>query len=184
MRRVRRWKYWNTSLLATSLVLLFLFSDTEIAHALIRHIGTYGYAGAAITGVFFVSTFTVAPASVVLFHLAQEFNPVLIALFAGAGAVLGDLLIFRFLKDGVFDEMRPLVKKLGGSRIAALFRTPYFAWLVPVVGAFIIASPFPDEIGISLLGLSKIDWWQFIILAFVLNALGIFIIVSFASISI
>ncbi len=161
--------------------MLFLLADTEIAHALIKQIGTYGYLGAVATGIFFVSTFTVAPASVVLFHLAQEFNPVLIALFAGAGAVIGDLLIFRFLKDGVFDEMRPLVKRLGGSHIAVLFRTPYFAWLIPIVGAFIIASPFPDEIGIGLLGLSKIRWWQFVFLAFVLNALGIFIIVSLAA---
>lgn len=181
MSRHRHWKYRNTTLLVVSLVLLFLLADTEVAHALIKQIGTYGYLGAAITGIFFVSTFTVAPASVVLFHLAQEFNPILIALFAGGGAVVGDLLIFRFLKDGVFDEMRPLIKKLGGSHFSVLFRTPYFAWLLPVVGAFIIASPFPDEVGIGLLGLSKITWWQFALLAFILNALGIFVIVSLAA---
>lgn len=181
MSTIIRWKYKNTTLLIASLVVLFFLADTDIAHALIRHVGTYGYVGAAITGIFFVSTFTVAPASVVLFHLAQEFNPILIALFAGAGAVIGDLLIFRFLKDGVFDEMRPLVKRLGGSHIAVLFRTPYFAWIMPVIGAIIIASPFPDEVGIGLLGLSKIKWWQFALLAFVLNALGIFVIVSLAA---
>lgn len=181
MQFLNHWKYKNTTLLVASLIALFLLADTEIAHAFIRQIGTYGYLGATITGIFFVSTFTVAPASLVLFHLAQEFNPVLIALFAGAGAVIGDLLIFRFLKDGVFDEMRPLVRRLGRSHLSVLFRTPYFAWLVPVVGAFIVASPFPDEIGIGLLGLSKIKWWQFALLAFVLNALGIFIIVSLAT---
>jgi uncharacterized membrane protein YdjX (TVP38/TMEM64 family) len=181
MRLPKRWKYKNTSLLLASFLALFLLADTEIAHTLIRHVGTYGYVGALVTGVFFVSTFTVAPASVVLFHLAQEFNPLIVALFAGAGAVVGDLLIFRFLKDGVFDEMRPLVQKLGGSYLSALFRTPYFAWLIPVAGALIIASPFPDEIGVGLLGLSKMAWWQFVILAFVLNAAGIFLIVSLAT---
>lgn len=181
MEFVNHWKYKNTTLLVLSLGALFLLADTEVAHALIREIGTYGYVGATITGMFFVSTFTVAPASLVLFHLAQEFNPILIASFAGAGAVVGDLLIFRFLKDGVFDEMSPLVQKLGGSHLSILFRTPYFAWLIPVVGAFIIASPFPDEIGIGMLGLTKIAWWQFALLAFVLNALGIFLIVSLAT---
>lgn len=160
--------------------MLFLLADTDIAHALIRQIGSYGYLGATVTGIFFVSTFTVAPASVVLFHLAQDFNPIMIALFAGAGAVVGDLLIFRFLKDGVFEELRPLITRLHGSYIGALFRTPYFAWIVPVIGAIIIASPFPDEVGIGLMGISKIKWWQFAILAFVLNALGIFLIVTFA----
>lgn len=181
MRKTRRWRYKNTTLLAISLVALFFLADTQVAHALIKQIGSYGYLGAAITGIFFVSTFTVAPASVVLFHLAQDFNPMFIALYAGAGAVIGDLILFRFLKDGVFEELRPLISRFHGSYIAALFRTPYFAWIVPVVGAIIIASPFPDEVGIGLMGLSRIKWWQFALLAFVLNAVGIFIIVSLAA---
>lgn len=182
MKKTLQWKYKNTTLLAISIVALFLLADTDIAHALIRQIGSYGYLGAMITGIFFVSTFTVAPASLVLFHLAQDFNPILIALYAGAGAVVGDMLIFRFLRDGVFDELRPLVAKFHGSYFAALFRTPYFAWIVPVIGAIIIASPFPDEVGIGLMGLSKIKWWQFAILAFVLNSVGIFIIVTLATV--
>jgi uncharacterized membrane protein YdjX (TVP38/TMEM64 family) len=181
MKKTLRWKYKNTALLAISLLALFLLADTAIAHLFINYIGSYGYLGAAITGIFFVSTFTFAPASVVLFHLAQEFNPILIALYAGAGAVIGDLIIFRFLKDGVFEELRPLVSRFHGSYTAALFRTPYFAWIVPVIGAIIIASPFPDEVGIGLMGLSKIKWWQFGILAFILNTIGIFLIVTFAT---
>ncbi len=176
----RKWKYRNTTLLILSLVVLFLVSDTEVAHALIREIGSYGYVGAFIVGIFFVSTFTVAPASVVLFHLAQDFNPGLIAMFAGMGAVIGDLLIFRFLKDGVFEELRPLFRRYGGHYISNLLGTPYFAWLAPVIGAIIIASPFPDEIGIALMGLSRIKLWQFVVLAFVLNALGILVIVLLA----
>src|SRR3989344_7331054 len=86
MKRTLRWRYKNTTLLAISIVGLFFLADTEIAHALIKQIGSCGYVGAAITGVFFVSTFTVAPSSVVLFHLAQDFNPIFIALYAVAGA--------------------------------------------------------------------------------------------------
>src|SRR3989339_1428659 len=119
----RKWKYRNTSLLILSLVVLFLVSDTDIAHALIKEIGSYGYLGALIAGIFFVSTFTVAPASVVLFHLSQIFNPGLIAICAGMGAVIGDLLIFRFLKDGVFEELRPLFRRYGGGYITTLLGT-------------------------------------------------------------
>jgi hypothetical protein len=49
-----------------------------------------------------------------------------------------------------------------------------------VFGAVIIASPLPDEAGVSLLSLSKLKNWQFILLSFVLNATGIFIIVTLA----
>ena len=180
MKKTLQWKYKNSTLLVLSLIALFFLADTEIAHAFIIQIGSYGYLGAAITGIFFVSTFTVAPASVILFHLAQDLNPVMIALYAGAGAVIGDLLIFRFLKDGVFDELAPIFKRFEGSYLSMLFKTPYFAWLVPVAGAIIIASPLPDELGIGLLGLSRIKTWQFVGLAFVLNSLGILAVVLLA----
>lgn len=166
--------------LVLSFIALFFLADTEIAHTLIFQIGRYGYLGSAITGIFFVSTFTVVPASVVLFHLAQDLNPILVALCAGMGAVIGDLLIFRFLKDGVFDELAPIFKRFEGSYFSMLFKTPYFAWLVPVAGAIIIASPLPDELGIGLLGLSRIKTWQFVGLAFVLNSLGILAVVLLA----
>lgn len=175
-----KWKYRNTALLFLSLVVLFFVADTQIAHALIKEVGSYGYLGAFTVGIFFVSTFTVAPASIVLFHLAQDLNPGLIAISAGAGGVLGDLLIFKFLKDGVYHELRPVFKKYGGSHMKALFKTRYFAWFTPVLGALLIASPLPDEIGIALMGLSRIKLWQFILLAFVLDALGILIIVLLA----
>lgn len=176
----RKWAYRNTTLLAVSVVVFLFLADTPIVHAFIQHIGTYGYVGSFITGIFFVSTFTVAPASLVLFHLAQDFNPILIAVTAGAGAVLGDLLIFRFFKNQVFTELAPLVSKLRQQHLFELFRTPYFVWLAPVIGAIIIASPFPDEVGIGMMGLSKVKQWQFMLLTYVLNSVGILVIIVLA----
>lgn len=175
-----RWAYKNTTLLVVSLVVFFLFADTPVVHALIRHIGTYEYVGSFITGIFFVSTFTVAPASVVLFHLAQEFNPVLIALTAGAGAVVGDLLIFRLFKDRIFDEIAPLVTRIRDTHVFALFKSPHFVWLTPVIGALIVASPLPDEVGIGMMGLSRIKQWQFMFLTYLLNTVGILFIILLA----
>ena len=178
--RRKRWAYKNTTLLVLSIIVFAFLADTSIVYSLIRHIGSYGYLGSFITGIFFVSTFTIAPASLVLFHLAQDYNAVTIAITAGAGAVIGDLLIFRFFKVQIFTEFAPLAKKLRKSHIFELFKSPYFAWLTPVVGAVIIASPFPDEIGIGMMGLSKIKEWQFMLLTYVLNTIGILIIVLLA----
>jgi len=61
-----------------------------------------------------------------------------------------------------------------------LFLSPFFTWLIPIAGAFIIASPLPDEIGISLMGLSKVKNWHFILITFLLNAIGIFLVVTLA----
>ncbi|MDO8548095.1 MAG: hypothetical protein Q7R71_00260 [bacterium] len=176
----RRWKYKNTTILVLSLVALFFLAQTETARVLIEQIGSYGYIGATITGIFFVSTFTVAPAIVVLVGLAQILDPWILALSAGAGGAFGDFVIFRFLRDGVFEELRPFYRKYGGSHLNALGRNRIFAWMAPALGAIIIASPLPDEIGIGLMGLSKIKTWQFVCLVFVLDTLGILAIVLLA----
>lgn len=180
LRYYKAWKYKNIALLAASLIFLWYIADHPIVLSAVNGVAELGYIGAFITGIFFVSTFTVAPAAVVLYRLADTFDPYLIAIFAGAGAIIGDYLIFRFLKDGVFQELKPLFAKMGGSYITKLLHTPYFFWLTPLIGAFIIASPFPDEIGIGLMGLSKIKPWQFVLLSFSLNAVGIFIIIILA----
>ncbi len=180
---IKKYKYWrfkNTFLLAVSLALFFYFADTPYVKNIISSIGDLGYLGAFIAGIFFVSTFTVAPASVVLFYLAKELHPLEVAFIAGLGSVLGDYIIFRFLKDRVFEEIKPVFMRLGGFHISHLLATPYFAWLAPVLGAIIIASPFPDEIGITLLGIAKLKSWQFLILSLVLNSLGILIIITLA----
>jgi len=179
--RYKSWKYKNTFFLLLSLVALFYFSGTDFGQSIITGISKLGYIGSFFSGIFFVSTFTVVPASVVLFKLAQVYNPLLIALTAGLGAVIGDYIIFRFLKDNVFDEIKPVFMKLGGSHFSQLISTPYFAWLAPVLGALIIASPFPDEIGVGLMGISKLKNWQFLTISFLLNGLGILFIITVAN---
>lgn len=178
IKKWRGWKYKNTFMLALSLVAFFYLARTPLVDSVIKHIGSLGYLGAFITGIFFVSTFTVAPAAVILFHLADTLHPIEVALLAGLGAMLGDYIIFRFMKDRVFEELMPLIQKMHTPKIKILFKSPYFAWVLPVFGAFIIASPLPDEVGVGMLGLTKIKRWQFFALAFSLNAVGIFLVVS------
>ena len=180
LTRWRNWKYKNTTLLIISLGLFFYFAQSDVVQAVVKSVGSLGYIGALIAGIFFVSTFTAAPAAVVMFKLAEYLNPLEVALFAGIGAMIGDYLIFRFLKDRVYDELQPAFTRMGGKYLVDLFKTPYFAWLLPLIGAIIIASPLPDEAGISILGLSKLNKWQFLIISFLLNATGIFFIVLLA----
>lgn len=173
---MRHYKY--TLLLLAMLLALFYVIDFPAVQMAITTIGTLGYAGAVLTGCFFVSSFTVVPATILLFQLATTLHPAGVALAAGIGAVIGDYLIFRFLRDRVFEELQPLFAKCGGDALMLCLRRPYLTWLLPVIGAIIIASPFPDEIGIGLLGLSSLKSWQFVILSFVLNSLGIFVLLS------
>jgi hypothetical protein len=173
----QHWKYKNTALLIISLILFFFFAEHPLIKNTIAFIGNFGYLGAFFVGIMFVSIFTVAPAGVMLFYMADTLNPLGVALAAGAGGVVGDYLILKYLKDKVFYELKPVFMNHGGKPLRKLFKTPYFAWSVPIVGAIIIMSPFPDEVGLGLLGISKMKQWQLLGMLFLLDVAGIFLIV-------
>lgn len=176
----RHWHYKNTVLMLLSLISFFLLIDSPFIEKAIAWAGSLGYLGAFLAGILFVSIFTVAPASLVLFYLAKSLNPLGIAIAAGMGGVIGDYLIFRFLKNRLFVELKPVFMNHGGKPLRKLFKTPYFSWALPIIGAIVIMSPVPDEVGLSLLGVSKIKTWQLLGLLYFLDVLGVFLIVILA----
>jgi uncharacterized membrane protein YdjX (TVP38/TMEM64 family) len=176
----RVWAFHNTILLVASFALFAWFSGRPEAAMLLARVEELGYLGAALAGLFFTSTFTVVPAAIVLFNVAHGLDPFIAALAGGAGAVLGDLVLYRFLRDQVYEELAPVARRLGGNHLGLILKTPYFAWFAPVLGALIIASPFPDELGVSLLGLSKIKTWHFILIVYLANVAGVFAVVYLA----
>jgi hypothetical protein len=175
--RWKNWKFKNTGFLVISLFLFFFLADTPFVQNIINFIGNFGYLGAFLVGILFVSVFTVAPASVILFKLADSLNPLGVAVAAGSGGLLGDYLILKYLKDRVFNELEPVFMNHGGKPLRKLFKTPYFAWMLPVVGAIIIMSPFPDEVGLGLMGISKVKTWKLLALLYLLDVIGVFLII-------
>ena len=107
------WKFKNTFLLLFSIIFIAFLIEIPAIQKLIYDIGEFRYLGVFLAGVFFVSTFTVVPAGIVLFFLAESLNPFYIAIVAGLGGVFGDYLIFRFLKDRVFEEIKPTATAVG-----------------------------------------------------------------------
>ena len=133
--------------------------------------------GSFVAGVFFTSIFTVAVATVTLGEIARANSLFLTALLGAAGAVVGDLVIFRFLRDRFSEHLMSVLRQRGGGkRVKALFRMRSFRWLTFLAGGLIIASPLPDELGITLLGFSKMRTSWFIPLSFTFNFLGIVVI--------
>lgn len=175
---MKHWKYKNLIFLFISLLAAYFLSQFEPFHSFLLSLGELGYFGAFFAGILFVSTFTLATGAVILLVLAEKLSPLEIGLIAGLGAVVGDFVIFRFIKDSLLDEITPIYRFLGGGHITKVLHTKYFSWTLPVIGAVIIASPLPDELGVSLMGISKMKTYQFLLISFILNAIGIFLIVS------
>lgn len=178
-----RWKYKNLAFLLVSFVAAFSLSRYEPFHTFLLNLGSLGYLGAFVAGVLFVSTFTFATGAVILLALAERLSPIEIGIIAGLGAVSGDFVIFRFIKDNLTEEVKNIYDRIDGDHhIKRVLHTKYFSWTLPVIGAIIIAAPFPDEIGVSLMGISKMKTYQFLLISFILNAIGIFLVITASTI--
>ena len=127
-----------------------------------------------VAGIFFTSVITIGPSIAVIGTLGEVANPVYVASIGALGSVIGDLIIYLFVKDKIKSEVLALGWPV---RISQMFRFEILRWLGPLIGALIILSPFPDEIGLALMGFSsatKLRWLAIIL--FCLNFLGILII--------
>lgn len=132
--------------------------------------------GSFFAGIFFTSIFTVVPATVVLVEMHETNSVLMIALFGGFGALVGDVVIFNFVKDKLSQDLQYLFSLVHAERLRHFFRLKLFRWLIPLLGAFIVASPLPDEIGLALMGLSRLKPSLFMLLSFSLNFAGILLI--------
>lgn len=176
----QHWKYKHLTFFFISIIFVAFLSAFESFHQTLVRLGDYGYIGAFVAGILFVSTYTVSIGALILLILAETLHPVEVALIAGLGAVIGDYTIFTIIKDNLIDEMTDIYKRFGGKHLSHVLHTPYFSWSLPVIGAFIIASPLPDELGVGLMGIARMKTYKFLLLSFVLNSVGIFLVVSAA----
>ena len=101
----QRLKYKNLVFFFISLVVVFSLFNQQVVHSFLLSLGSIGYFGAFIGGMLFVSTFTVATGALILMILAETLSPIEIGVIAGLGAVAGDFIIFRFVKNNLSNEL-------------------------------------------------------------------------------
>lgn len=164
-------------ILAASVIFAVLLVKTGALTQLLISTGHGQYVGSFVAGLFFTSIFTTAPAIVALGQIAALNTVVLTAFFGAIGATLGDVVIFRFIRDRFSEHLTEIVAHNStAKRVGAIFHRRSFRWLTFFVGGAIIASPLPDELGIGLLGMSHLKMRRFVPLSFVCNFFGIVLI--------
>ncbi len=171
-------KHKNLLLLVLGLIFAYFISQDQSFRSFLLSLGSLGYLGAFIGGLLWVSTFTMAIGIVILVVLAKQLPFIQLGVVAVLGAVIGDFLIFYFVKDDLTNEIRPIYNKLGGKHLTKVLHTKYFSWTLPVIGALIIALPLPDELGVSLMGLSQMKALEFFLVSLLSHTTGIFLIIS------
>lgn len=178
----KRWQYPYLTAVLISVLVAIILAQNETFKNWLLHLGSLEYIGALLAGMIFVSSFTAAISIVVIAVLAQNINPMALGLIGGVGAVIGDYLVFKLVRSHLQDELAMLFGKEGTSYVKAVLRSRYIAWMLPLLGIAIIASPLPDELGVSLLGISKISEARFILISYLSNAVGILMIASVAKV--
>lgn len=158
-------------IIGVSVALALAAAKSGVMANLLPTAGIPAWLASLVAGILYSSVFTVAPATVALVQLASVAPVGEIVVLGGLGAMLGDTIVFHFFQGAL-------------ATWIARYRRPQFQrwrwrkrWWWIVVGALIIASPLPDEIGIALMGLTPLQQRWFFPLAFGLNSAGIFIIV-------
>lgn len=164
-------------ILALSIVGAFVLSQQGFFRNGLLSLGVFGYLGAFMGGILFTSSFTVFFSLAILTTLSGELSLIPMVLIAGFGALVGDHIFLRFFKDEIIKDLEPIYEQFGGSHLHKILHTKYFTWTLPVIGAAIIATPLPNEIGISLLSLGNMSRPKFLLISYCLNTLGILIIV-------
>lgn len=173
----KRRLYQDLCIILASVALAWAIVRFDAVPLLLAQLGDAALLATLVAGAFFTSIVTTAPAMAILGELAlQGHHPFLTALVGAVGAVCGDYLIFAFVRDRVSDDIAYLIQRTGTPRVFKVFRRKTFRRLLPFIGALIIASPLPDELGLALLGLSHTKTGRFILISFVFNALGILLI--------
>ena len=156
-------------------VAVFLIKS-GLVHEFIFSLDGLLWLGIIFAGLFFTSIFTTAPAIALLGSFAQTTPLLILAILGGLGAMIGDLIIFTFVRGKVSKGFDNLLKSPQGLRFSVIFKHEIFRFFLPFFGAIVIASPLPDEVGVAMLGISKMSKKRFLILSFTLNSVGIFIV--------
>ena len=163
-------------LFITFIIAYFIFTGRSY-EPLNTFVLSLGLFGAFLSGIMFAYGFTAAPATALFLIMAKEHSLIAAGLIGGLGALVGDFVIFSFIRSSFSDEIDKLsqekiIKKLNGHMPSGVKKL-----IIPVFAGFIIASPLPDEIGVTMLAAYRhISVRMFTLISYVLNTAGIFVI--------
>lgn len=173
-RRARDHLLIDLGLIALSILFAYVLIKTHALSALITSTAELELIGTFVAGMFFTSIFTTAPAMATLGEISLT-QPILLTALVGAlGSAVGDLIIYRFVRDRVASDIIELLREEGVLRRARkIFVFKHYRYLTLLLGGLILASPLPDELAIALLGFAHMKTRYFAYLSFAFNFFGI-----------
>jgi len=161
------------------MIFAYLIFSMSIVANYFSNLGKFSYFAVFLFGLLFSFGFT-TPFSVGFFLTLDAHNIFLTGLIGGIGAMIADLFIFKFVKISFQDEFEKLKREKLAKKIDLVlehtFGKKLMHYLMYAFAGIIIASPLPDEAGVTMLaGLTHIKEHWLAIISFVCNTSGIII---------
>ncbi|MFA6094515.1 MAG: hypothetical protein WC757_01340 [Candidatus Paceibacterota bacterium] len=166
----------DIALVGLSIMISVLLVQTDALNVIFQYTEGMRLVTAFFAGMFFVSIFTATPALVILLKIFSVGSTFDVVLAATVGSLVGDMVILSIIKDEIGKYLIIGLKKIGQSKIIRLFKIPIVRFFTRIFGALVIMSPFPDELGIALMGVSRLKRKNIATLLFVLDFVGLYII--------
>lgn len=176
MTRKKGYKYPRLTILVIVLVLTvfaFAYESTLITSV----ISSLGLVGVFLTGFMYTFSFTAFAATGILLTLGEGGNILFLGILAGLGSVMADLLILKIARVSFESEFKYLYKEPFLKALIKPIPKPFQHFLKVVIAMVIIASPLPDEAGVTLLANGyTLPKPIFSLMSFILNTTGILVI--------
>ena len=178
-KRLVAFRYPKLFVLFLSIILTYyLFSQAPVSSFMTSI--ENNYFSIFVAGVFLSFGF-LAPFGIGFFLSTQSQNIILPAVIAGFGAMAGDMLIFKTIKNFFIDEFKELERKKIIKKIEKIVEKNKNVlirhYLLYVFAGIMIATPLPDEMGVSMLaGLTTIKPWRLAVISFILHTLAVLFI--------
>lgn len=157
------------------IILSFFLVTSRLEDRILSNFKGHEWVAYLTAGIFSVNTITAFPAYTFMAKVVNPENFWLVVSLGAIGSVIGDTLIFSFIKFRLIESIINSFKH--NKKIVSLLRTrnKVVKAILVVIGSLIIMSPMPDEIGVLLIGVSRIPQSYFILLSLVLNSVGTFL---------
>lgn len=180
-KRYNRCKYPKLVIfMVTIIIAITLFYEWMHSPAVNNFLLSLWYWGTFLWWLFYSYGFTSTSATAILLILSKNVSLVFAILTAGIWALISDILLLKFAKNHLLQELtmlkeEPVVMKFRVF-LKKIFWAPY-KYIMPVVAGILIMTPLPTEIGITILASRKnLSMKTFMIVAYILHTIGITII--------
>ena len=132
-------KYPYSLIFILSIILAIILYFLGIIDLIVLTLGPLGYIGAFLAGMFFSTSFGGAIGALFLLDLGATLNPYLVIILGGLGAMSMDLLIYKLIKDHLFQEIKIglafLVTNKNREKLELISRKRFFLWGVPFLAS-------------------------------------------------